>query len=185
MSMDGDNPNKKYATFAGGCFWCMAGPFQELDGVLEVKSGYTGGHTENPTYEDVCSGASDHYEAVQITYDPSKADYSLLLDTFWRQIDPTDPGGQFYDRGQQYRTVIFYHDEEQKELAFASKNELGNSGRFGKPIVTEILPACRFYPAEEYHQDYHRKNPEHYKGYQIGSGRQAFVCRIWGNGHER
>jgi peptide methionine sulfoxide reductase msrA/msrB len=179
MSMDGDNPNKKHATFAGGCFWCMAGPFQELDGVLEVKSGYTGGHMENPTYEDVCSGTSGHYEAVQITYDPARADYTLLLDTYWRQIDPTDPGGQFYDRGQQYQTVIFYHDEEQKELAFASKKELEDSGRFNKPIATKILPACKFYPAEEYHQDYHRKNPEHYKSYQIGSGRQAFVCRAW------
>lgn len=178
-NMDGHNSHKKYATFAGGCFWCMAGPFQELDGVLDVKSGYTGGHTENPTYEDVCSGTSGHYEAVQITYDPEKADYTLLLDTFWRQIDPTDPGGQFFDRGQQYQTIIFFHDEEQKELAYASKMDLENSGRFDKPIATKILPACKFYPAEEYHQDYHNKNPEHYKSYQIGSGRQAFVCRAW------
>ena len=179
MGIEGDNPHIKYATFAGGCFWCMAGPFQELNGVLDVKSGYTGGRTENPAYEDVCSGTSGHYEAVQITYDHSKVDYTLLLDTYWRQIDPTDPGGQFYDRGQQYQTVIFYYDEEQKELAFASKKELENSGRFNKPIVTKILPAQKFYPAEEYHQDYHKKNPEHYKSYKIGSGRQAFVCRTW------
>lgn len=178
-NMDGQNSPKKYATFAGGCFWCMEGPFQELDGVLDVKSGYTGGHTENPTYEDVCSGTSGHYEAVQITFDPAKADYTSLLDTFWRQIDPTDPGGQFFDRGQQYQTIIFYHDEEQKELAYASKIDLENSGRFDKPIATKILPASKFYPAEEYHQDYHKKNPEHYKSYQIGSGRQAFVCRAW------
>ena len=179
MSMDGDNPHNRYATFAGGCFWCMAGPFQEISGVLDVKSGYTGGHMENPTYEDVCLGTSGHYEAVQITYNPAKVDYALLLDTYWRQIDPTDPGGQFYDRGQQYQTVIFYHDEEQKELAIASKKELENSGRFNKPIVTEILPARKFYPAEEYHQDYHRKNPERYKNYKNGSGRQEFVCKVW------
>lgn len=182
MSIDGDYPhNNKYATFAGGCFWCMAGAFQELDGVLDVKSGYTAGHVKNPSYEDVCSGKSGHYEAVQITYDPSKVSYTLLLDTYWQQIDPTDPGGQFYDRGQQYQTAIFYHDEEQKELAFSSKNALEKSRRFDKPIATKILPASIFYPAEEYHQDYHKKNPEHYKSYSIGSGRQAFIERTWGN----
>ena len=179
MSIEDSNLILKYATFAGGCFWCMAGPFQELAGVLDVKSGYTGGHTENPTYEDVCSGTSGHYEAVQITYDPAKIDYTLLLDTYWRQIEPTDPGGQFYDRGQQYQTAIFYHDEEQRELASASKKELEDSGRFDEPIVTKILPAGKFYPAEEYHQNYHIKNPEHYKSYQIGSGRHGFICRAW------
>ncbi len=163
----------------------MAGPFQELDGVINVTSGYTAGHIENPTYKEVCSGTSGHYEAIQITYDPSKTDYKLLLDTFWRQIDPTDPGGQFYDRGQQYQTAIFYTNDEQKELAFASKKGLENSGRFSKPIATRILPVCEFYPAEEYHQDYHKKNPEHYKNYRAGSGRQAFIDKVWGVEHEQ
>jgi peptide methionine sulfoxide reductase msrA/msrB len=181
MDKDDSNSNNKYATFAGGCFWCMAGPFQQLNGVLDVKAGYTAGHIENPTYKDVCSGTSGHYEVIQITYDSSKVNYTLLLDTLWRQIDPTDPGGQFYDRGQQYQTIIFYHDEEQKELAFASKKELENSGRFNKPIATKILPACKFYPAEEYHQDYHKKNPEHYNSYRTGSGRQAFIDKTWGD----
>ncbi|GAB6178818.1 hypothetical protein JCM14036_01370 [Desulfotomaculum defluvii] len=179
--MQNKDENYKYATFAGGCFWCMVGPFQELIGVLDVKSGYTAGHIVNPTYEDVCSGTSGHYEVIQITYDPSKVNYTLLLDTFWRQIDPTDTGGQFYDRGQQYQTAIFYHDEEQKELAFASKKELENSGRFKKPIATKILPVCNFYPAEEYHQDYHKKNPTHYKSYRTGSGRQDFIDKTWGD----
>lgn len=181
MNNDSNNSNYKYAAFAGGCFWCMAGPFKELDGVLNVKSGYTGGQIENPTYEDVCSGVSGHYEVIQVTYDPSKVNYNLLLDTFWHQIDPTDTGGQFYDRGQQYQTVIFYNDEEQKELAIASKKELESSGRFDKPIATKILSACKFYPAEEYHQDYHKKNPEHYRNYRTGSGRQAFIDKTWGD----
>lgn len=181
MSINGDNSHYKYATFAGGCFWCMVSPFQKLNGVLDVKSGYTAGYTENPTYKDVCTGTSGHYEAIQITYDPSKVNYTSLLDIYWRQIDPTDPGGQFYDRGQQYQTAIFYHDEEQKELAFASKKALEGSGRFDKPIATRILPACKFYPAEEYHQDYHKKNPEHYERYHTGSGRQSFIRKTWGD----
>lgn len=182
MDAGNNSSDLKYATFAGGCFWCMAGPFQELKGVLGVKSGYTGGHIEKPTYEDVCSGTSGHYEVIQVMYNPQEVSYSLLLDTFWRQIDPTDPGGQFYDRGQQYQTAIFYHDEDQKRLAIASKQALENSGRFDKPIATKILGACRFYPAEEYHQDYHKKNPEHYRSYRTGSGRQTYIDRTWSDG---
>ena len=179
MDKKNNNSPYKYATFAGGCFWCMAGPFQEVNGVLAVKSGYIGGHVDNPTYEDVCSGRSGHYEVVQVTYDPLKVHYKLLLDTFWRQIDPTDPGGQFHDRGQQYQTAIFYEDEQQKEIAFDSKKDLENSGRFTKPIATKILSASNFYPAEEYHQDYYKKNAIHYKNYRTGSGREAFIDKTW------
>ena len=181
MNIDNINSNYKYATFAGGCFWCMAGPFQELDGVIDVKSGYTGGHVDDPTYEDVCSGKSGHYEVVKVIYDPSIVNYKLLLDTFWRQIDPTDPAGQFNDKGQQYQTAIFYYDEEQKEFAITSKSELDASGKFDKPIATKIISACDFYPAEEYHQNYHKKNLEHYKSYRSGSGRQEFINKTWGN----
>jgi peptide methionine sulfoxide reductase msrA/msrB len=168
------------ATFAGGCFWCMVEPFEMKPGIVSVVSGYTGGHTENPTYEEVCSGTTGHVEAVQITYDPRLISYESLLDIFWRQIDPTDAGGQFNDRGSSYRTAIFYHTEEQKRLAEQSKRELEESGRFDKPIVTEIVPASTFYPAEDYHQNYHKKNPLHYKMYKIGSGRQDFIDKVWG-----
>lgn len=168
----------KYATFAGGCFWCMIPPFKELDGVSEVIAGYTGGRTENPTYEQVCSGNTGHYEAVFIKYDPEKIDYRKLLDVFWSQIDPTDPKGQFFDRGSQYYTAIFYHDEEQRKLAEASKKELESEGVFDDPIATRIIEAQVFYPAEEYHQDYHLKNPEHYNSYKIGSGRAAFIQKV-------
>ncbi len=169
------------ATFAGGCFWCMVQPFDRYDGVLSVISGYTGGHKENPTYEEVCSGTTGHYEAVQITFDPAKISYEQLLDIFWRQIDPTDPGGQFYDRGDSYRTAIFYHNERQKQLAERSKQELEASGRFQKPIVTKILPAGPFYEAEEIHQNYYKKNPFHYTRYRIASGRDAFIAKHWGD----
>lgn len=155
--MDNRTAPSQLATFAGGCFWCMVSPFDELPGILKVVSGYTGGHTENPTYEEVCSDTTGHYEAVQITYDPEVFPYEKLLELFWQQIDPTDEGGQFYDRGTSYRTAIFYHTEEQRELAEQSKAALAASGRFDKPIVTPIIPASTFYEAEEYHQDYYKK----------------------------
>ncbi len=168
------------ATFAGGCFWCMEHPFEKLEGVSVVISGYTGGRKKNPTYKEVSAGATFHFEAVQITYDPSQIGYSELLDLFWRQIDPTDPGGQFVDRGLQYRTAIFFHNEEQKKLAEESKEKLDNSGRFGKKIVTEINKAAVFYEAEEYHQDFYKKSPLQYEAYRRGSGRDIFLERIWG-----
>lgn len=170
----------KLATFAGGCFWCMVGPFEAESGVLAVVSGYTGGHQENPSYEEVCSGKTGHYEAIQITYDPAKVSYQTLLNIFWRQIDPTDAGGQFHDRGSSYQTAIFYHDEEQRQVAEASKQALAESGRFKKPIMTKILPAQAFYPAEEYHQQYYKKNPLRYKMYRKGSGREAYLIENWG-----
>ncbi len=170
---------RELATFAGGCFWCMVTPFEELPGIYGILSGYTGGHTVNPTYEEVCSETTGHAEAVQITFDPDVFPYRKLLDLFWRQIDPTDAGGQFYDRGESYRTAIFYHNEEQKRLAEQSKQELSDSGRFDKPIMTEIVPAGPFYPAEEYHQDYHKKSPTRYKQYRQASGRDAFIDRHW------
>lgn len=169
------------ATFAGGCFWCMVKPFDELPGIESVISGYTGGTKENPTYKEVCSDTTGHYEAVQITYHPALFSYQRLLELFWQQIDPTDAGGQFYDRGQSYQTAIFYHNEEQRNEAEASKKQLEKSGRFSKPIVTPILPAKEFYSAEEYHQYYYKKEPQRYAAYQIGSGRKAFQERYWGN----
>jgi peptide methionine sulfoxide reductase msrA/msrB len=172
--------NLEKATFAGGCFWCMETPFEKLAGVKEVISGYTGGKKENPTYEEVSAGTTGHVESIQVIYDPSKITYAKLLDVFWRQINPTDAGGQFADRGSQYRSIIFYQNDEQKKLAEKSKEELQKSGRFQKPIVTEILPASRFYPAEEYHQDYYKKNPVNYKRYRYGSGREQFLENTWG-----
>lgn len=176
---------QELATFAGGCFWCMVTPFEEMPGIVSIVSGYTGGHKENPTYEEVCSETTGHYEAVQITFEPDIFPYEKLLDIYWRQIDPTDPGGQFYDRGQSYQTAIFYHSEEQKRQAEASKQALEESGRFNKPIVTKILPATAFYPAEEYHQNYHKKNPLHYKMYRKGSGREAFIEENWGKKRDK
>lgn len=167
------------ATFAGGCFWCMVSPFDEQPGIMEVISGYTGGHTENPTYEEVCSDTTGHYEAVQIKFDPDVFPYKKLLNLFWQQIDPTDIGGQFNDRGQSYRTAIFYHNEAQRELAVNSKKELSASGRFQKPIVTEILPAGPFFKAEKKHQHYYKKNPFHYNLYKEGSGRASFIRDKW------
>lgn len=177
--------NNEMATFAGGCFWCMVGPFEELNGVEKVVSGYTGGKTQNPTYQEVCRGDSGHYEAVQITYDPAKVSYQTLLTVFWQQIDPTDPGGQFADRGQSYQTAIFYHNEQQRAVAEQSKQELAASGRFERPIATAILPAAEFYPAEEYHQGYHRKNETHYTQYKEGSGRACFIKKHWGDDKRR
>jgi peptide methionine sulfoxide reductase msrA/msrB len=169
------------ATFAGGCFWCMVAPFDEQPGIKEVVSGYTGGHTLNPTYEEVCSDTTGHYEAVQITFDPAVFSYNKLLELYWQQIDPTDAGGQFNDRGDSYRTAIFYHDEVQKELAEGSKAELAASRRFQKPIVTEILQAGPFYRAEEKHQHYYKKNSFHYNLYKEGSGRSRFIRENWKN----
>ena len=173
------NKQHELATFAGGCFWCMVSPFEEMPGIVQVVSGYTGGHTVNPTYEEVCSETTGHAEAVQITYDPAFMSYKQLLEMFWRQIDPTDPGGQFHDRGESYRTAIFYHTEAQREEAEASRRELEESGRFDRPIVTAIVPAGPFYAAEEYHQGYHSKQPFRYKMYRKGSGRDAFIDKHW------
>ena len=163
------------ATFAGGCFWCMEYPFEELNGVTEVIVGYTGGHQENPTYEEVTTGKTGHLEAVQITYDSSIITYSELLDVFWKQIDPTDAGGQFADRGEQYKTAIFYHSDEQKRLAEESKEELQKSGEFQGAIVTKIIKASEFYKAEDYHQGYYQKCPIKYELYRTGSGRDAYL----------
>jgi methionine-S-sulfoxide reductase len=172
------------AIFAGGCFWCMEPPFEKLGGVISVTSGYTGGEKKNPTYEEVSAGGTGHAEAVQIIYDPKKVDYETLLEVFWQNIDPTDGGGQFVDRGSQYRSAIFILDGTQKRLAEESKERLARSGRFAAPIVTEIGAATTFYPAEEYHQDYYKKNPVRYKYYRWGSGRDQFLDRIWGEGRK-
>jgi peptide methionine sulfoxide reductase msrA/msrB len=169
------------ATLAGGCFWCMEPPYEKLEGVKEVISGYISGHKQNPTYEEVSAGTTGHAEAVQITFDPTKVSYSELLDVFWRQINPTDPDGQFADRGSQYRTVIFYHSDEQKRLAENSKEELSKSERYAKPIITEILPASQFYRAENYHQDYYKNHSTRYKIYRFFSGRDQYLKKIWGN----
>jgi len=166
------------ATFAGGCFWCMTSPFEKLQGVSQVLAGYVGGTGENPTYGDYAE--KGYVEAVQVTFDPAAITYAGLLDVFWRQIDPTDPGGQFVDRGPQYRSAIFYNSDEQKRLAEKSKQKLQASGRFAKPIVTEILKASTFYKAEEYHQDYYKKNPIRYEFYRARSGRDAYLDKVWG-----
>ncbi len=174
-----DKQVDELATFAGGCFWCMVTPFSKMPGIKRVISGYTGGHTEDPTYEQVCYQNTGHYEAVQISFDPQQISYKQLLEIYWQQIDPTDPGGQFFDRGETYRTAIFYHNEKQKKEAQKSRNELADSGRFNKPIVTKILPAEPFFAAEEYHQDYSHKNPSAYKQYRQASGRDAFIKKYW------
>ena len=165
------------ATFAGGCFWCMEKPFEQLDGVSSVVSGYAGGTTENPNYDNYMGGG--HIEVVEIVFDPEQVTYQDLLEVFWRQIDPTDPGGQFVDRGHAYSTAIFYHDDEQQRLAMASKEALDGSGVFDRPIVTPILPAAKFYRAEEYHQDYYKKSSIRYKYYRSRSGRDTFLNKVW------
>jgi peptide methionine sulfoxide reductase msrA/msrB len=157
----------------------MVTPFDQMPGIIKVTSGYTGGHTENPTYEEVCSETTGHAEAVQIQFNPDIMSYQRLLELYWQQIDPTDPEGQFHDKGSSYRTAIFYHSEEQRMLAEQSKRDLQESGRFDKPVVTEIVPAGPFYPAEEYHQDYYKKQPLRYKMYRKGSGRDAFIDKHW------
>ncbi|MGM7703191.1 peptide-methionine (R)-S-oxide reductase MsrB [Pseudalkalibacillus sp. Hm43] len=173
------NKQLQKATFAGGCFWCMVKPFDEMPGIEEVVSGYMGGTIENPTYEEIVAKQDKHREVVQITFNPEIFPYKKLLEIYWPQIDPTDAGGQFYDRGEIYKTAIFYHNDEQKELAEASKQELEQSGRFSKPIVTEILPASEFYPAEDHHQKYYKKHPGHYNAYYKGSGRKDFTEKNW------
>jgi peptide methionine sulfoxide reductase msrA/msrB len=177
--------NAETAVFAGGCFWCTESDFEKVDGVLEVVSGYTGGTVKNPTYKQVSSGGTGHVEAVKVLYDPEKVTYEELLDVFWRHVNPTDAGGQFVDRGSQYRSVIFYADKKQKESAEKSKKMLEEAGPFEKPIVTEILPLDVFYPAEDYHQDYYKKNPLRYRWYRSGSGRDSFLKKIWANFEEK
>ncbi|WP_348624893.1 peptide-methionine (S)-S-oxide reductase MsrA [Paenibacillus peoriae] len=167
------------ATFAGGCFWCMVTPFEEQPGIHGIVSGYTGGTIADPTYEQVKTGTTGHYEVVQITFEPELFPYEKLLKLYWPQTDPTDGEGQFQDRGTQYKPAIFYHTEQQRELAQQSKEQLAQSGRFDKPIVTEILPASIFYPAEDYHQDYHKKNVKHYKEDRAQSGRDEFIDKNW------
>ena len=169
------------ATFAGGCFWCMEPPFEKLAGVQGVVAGYSGGHVRNPSYRQVAGGTTGHVEAVQITYDPEIISYEDLLDVYWRQIDPTDAGGSFYDRGEEYRSVIFYHNTEQRRQALASRDALSDSGLFTKPIVTEILAFKNFYEAEPYHQDYYIKNPIRYNFYRYRSGRDRYIQKIWGS----
>ncbi|WP_214759881.1 peptide-methionine (S)-S-oxide reductase MsrA [Exiguobacterium sp. s129] len=167
------------ATFAGGCFWCMVKPFHKYEGVERVISGYTGGHVDNPTYQQVCSETTGHLEAVEITFDPEVISYEELLRIYWRQIDPTDGGGQFNDRGESYRPAIFYHSEEQRDAAERSKQEVEDSGRFDRPIEVDIRPAKTFWEAEDYHQDYYKKNPFRYEMYRVGSGRAKFIKEAW------
>ena len=182
-SMSTQNEGVERATFAGGCFWCMEPPFEKLEGVVDVISGYTGGHRVNPTYEEVCSGTTGHYEAIQVVYDPKRISYEALLDVFWRQIDPTDAAGSFVDRGPQYRSAIFYHNEEQKVIAELSKERLQDSKIYDKPLATQILALGPFYEAEQYHQDYHKKNPMRYKQYRSASGRDQYLKKV-GKGKE-
>jgi peptide-methionine (S)-S-oxide reductase len=169
------------ATFAGGCFWCMEPPYDKLDGVFATTSGYIGGSKADPTYQEVSAGGTGHAEAVQVTYDPAKVSYEELLEVFWRNVDPLDDGGQFCDRGDQYRTGIFVHDQDQRRLAEASKRALEDSGRFEQRIVTKIVAAGAFYPAEDYHQDYYQKNPVRYKFYRWNCGRDARLEQLWGD----
>ena len=169
------------ATFAGGCFWCMEPPFEKLPGVTQVISGYAGGHKVNPTYQEVSAGGTGHVEAVQITYHSDQISYADLLDVYWKQIDPTDAGGSFVDRGPQYRSVIFYHNDEQKRLAEMSKEDLDKSGRYDKPVVTEVVKFSNFYEAEDYHQDYYKKHSLKYHYYRYRSGRDQYLKKIWGN----
>ncbi len=166
------------ATFAGGCFWCMVHPFDSLPGVVSVTSGYAGGQVKNPTYEEVSAGGTGHREAVQVVYDPRRVTYAKLLDVFWHNIDPTDNGGQFCDKGTQYRSAIFYHDETQKRLAEESKQGIA---RRLKKVYTDVLPAADFYAAEDYHQDYYKKNPIRYQFYRFNCGRDQRLAHVWGS----
>jgi peptide methionine sulfoxide reductase msrA/msrB len=176
--------NEEIAIFAGGCFWCMEHPFEDLPGVNQVLSGFTGGKKKNPTYKEVAQGKTKHLEAVEIHFDPQKISYNDLLEVFWRNINPTDNGGQFIDRGDQYRTGIFYTNEKQNKIAKISKKKLIKSGRFTKPIVTPLIKASPFYTAEEYHQDFFKKSYIQYKVYRAGSGRDEYINRVWGNEKE-
>ncbi len=168
------------ATFAGGCFWCMEGPFEKLPGVLSVTSGYTGGRAPQPTYEQVGSGTTGHAEAVQVVFDRQRVTYEQLLEVYWRNVDPLSANGQFCDRGSQYRAAVFFHDEAQRRAAEASKTRVQQ--RFLEKVVTEVVPASTFYPAEEYHQDYYRRNPERYQRYRTGCGRDRRLRELWGEG---
>jgi len=168
------------ATFAGGCFWCMEGPFDQVPGVVSTTSGYTGGSVKRPSYEQVSTGTTGHAEAVEVLYDPAKVGYAQLLDVFWHNVDPTDGGGQFCDRGNQYRTAIFVHDDEQRRLAEQSRKDLEASGKLKRPIVTQIVPAGEFYPAEDYHQDFYKKNAFRYRYYRLNCGRDARLKELWG-----
>jgi len=186
MSMDHKNKpmkdhtgNTASAVFAGGCFWCTESDFEKVDGVIEAISGYTGGHVHEPTYKQVSGGGTGHIEAVKVIYDPARISYGKLLEVFWQHVDPTDPGGQFVDRGAQYRSAIIYASDSEKRLAEESKQQLAASGRFDKPIITDILPLSEFYPAEDYHQNYHKKNPIRYNWYRSGSGRDQFLEKTW------
>ncbi len=174
-------PRLEKATFAGGCFWCMEPPFDQLDGVIATTSGYAGGEEVNPTYKQVSSGETGHTEVVQVEYDPSRVSYQMLLDLFWRNIDPTAVDRQFVDVGKQYRSAIFYHNEDQKRLALASKAALATAGIFDKPIVTEVVALNAFYEAEAYHQDFYQRNPVRYKFYRYNSGRDQYLKMIWGS----
>jgi methionine-S-sulfoxide reductase len=169
------------AILAGGCFWCMEPPFEKLSGVIKVTSGYTGGHSANPSYKQVSAGGTGHTEAIEVLFDPTEIGYEEILEVFWMQIDPTDDAGQFVDRGTQYRSGIYPLNAEQLKIAERSKRQLAESGSFDKPILTEIVMAGSFYPAEEYHQDYYKKNPFRYKFYRAGSGRDRFLKRTWGD----
>ncbi len=171
-------PSRATATFAGGCFWCMEGPFEKLPGVLSVTSGYAGGSVKQPTYEQVSAGRTGHAEVVQVIYDPARVDYERLLHVFWRNVDPLTPNAQFCDRGSQYRSAIFFHDDAQRQAAEKSKAEL--APRFPKPIATEVVKLDTFWPAEEYHQDFYRKNPVRYQSYRMGCGRDARLKELWG-----
>jgi peptide-methionine (S)-S-oxide reductase len=173
-------PGRKIAIFAGGCFWCMEHPFDEIDGVISVTSGYTGGTKSKPTYEEVSSGSTGHAEAVQVVYDPGKVNYQKLVDVFWRNIDPLTPNAQFCDHGSQYRSAIFYVDDEQKRVAEISKEVLAKSGRFDRPIVTQIVAATAFWPAEGYHQHYYKTHPVQYKFYRYNCGRDRRLEQLWG-----
>ena len=174
-------PGKAIATFAGGCFWCMEPPYDKLDGVISTTSGYMGGKTRNPTYNEVSSGSTGHTEVVQIVYDPAKVSYEKLLDVYWRNVDPTVTDRQFCDIGSQYRTTIFVHTEEQRKAAEKSKADLAKSKPFKDAIVTPIVAAAEFWPAEEYHQDYYTKNPVRYTYYRTGCGRDARLKALWGD----
>jgi len=176
-------PGESVATFAGGCFWCTESDFEKVPGVIRVISGYSGGKEPNPTYKEVSAGATGHLESIQVFFDPGKVSYSQLVEFLWKHIDPTDAGGQFVDRGKQYRSAIFYHDDEQRRIAEESKERLAKSGVFGaKPVATEIRPFESFYPAEDYHQDYFKNNPVRYNYYRWGSGRDQFLKKTWGEG---
>jgi methionine-S-sulfoxide reductase len=176
---DESQPQTKTAVFAGGCFWCIQPAFDKTPGVIKTIVGYSGGTEPNPTYELVTSETTKYRESIEVTYDPQKISYDQLLDVYWRQIDPTQTDGQFTDIGPSYRAAIFYSNDNEKKIAETSKNKLAGSGKFQKPIATEILPAMKFYPAEDYHQKYYRENPGHFEAFEAGSGRNNFKKKVW------